>query len=107
MSWVKGQWLKNLQNLFYQVLSEKQKMHDEPKNEEHEEVKAFVEEANWDRPDYIFLPKGNHLYHQEGYYLICQSCDLTHAVFIGSKKIMVGEKDGQPILKTRKEVGMA
>ena len=81
-------------------------MQDELKTNE-EETKAIVEEASWDKPDYIFVPKGNHQYKQQGYYLVCTSCDLSHAVFIGKDKVMVGLQEGQPILKTRKEIGLA
>lgn len=80
---------------------------EEPKINEKEEIKPIAEESSWDKPDYVFLPKGTHLWHQEGYYLVCGSCDLVHAVFIGNDKLLVGfDKGGQPILKTRKEVGM-
>lgn len=78
-------------------------------NEENEidEIKPIIEESDLERPDYIFIPKGNHIYRQQGFYLVCQSCDLSHAVFIGKDKIMVGIKDGEAILKTRKELGIA
>ena len=56
-------------------------------------------------PDFVFLPKGRHTYRQEGPYLVCRSCELHHAIYIGMEKLMVGENDnGEPILKTRKEV---
>ncbi len=77
-------------------------MQDDQKKDE----KEIGETLDFSRPDYVFMPKGVHVYRQQGFYLICQSCELSHAVFIGSDKIMVGEKDGQPILKKRKEVGM-
>ena len=64
---------------------------DEQKNNEKGEVKPIVEEADWSRPDYSFEPKGNHLWRQSGYYLICGSCDLEHAIFIGKDKIMEGK----------------
>ena len=76
-------------------------------NEESKEEQPIREELNFEKPDFIFLPKGNHLYKQSGYYLICYSCDLQHAVFIGKDRVMVGEEEGQPIIKTRKELGMA
>jgi hypothetical protein len=82
----------------------------EPENkktqDEEEKIEQIAEELDFNKPDYIFLPKGNHIYKQSGYYLICQSCDLGHAVFIGKDKIMVGESEGQPIIKTRQELGM-
>ena len=62
------------------------------------------ETADFSKPDYVFTPKGIHTYRQEGYYLICRSCEIQHAVWIGADKIMVGvDKKGQPILKKRKE----
>ena len=74
---------------------------EEKKNEE------IKEELDFNKPDFIFIPKGNHIYRQEGYYLVCRSCELNHAVFIGKDKILVGMENGQPILKKRSEVGMA
>jgi len=48
------------------------------------------------------LPKGRHTYRQSGPYLVCKSCELTHAIWIGINKVMIGEnKDGTPILKKR------
>jgi hypothetical protein len=79
-------------------------MQDEQKT--NEEEKGFTEELNFDNPDFKFIPSGVHNYRQEGYYLICRSCELHHGIYIGPDKVMVGEKDGQPILKKRKEVGM-
>lgn len=79
----------------------------EPKTNEEEEIKGYEEVVDFSQPAYTFIPKGVHSYRQEGYYLVCKSCELTHATFIGKDKIMVGEKDGEPILKKRKEVGMA
>lgn len=78
---------------------------EEPKKNEQEE--AITEEYSLDKPDFIFLPKGRHVYRQQGYYLVCASCDLVHATFIGADYVMVGEKDGEPVIKKRKEVGLA
>lgn len=50
---------------------------------------------------YQFIPKGVHQWRQQGYYLVCKSCDLQHSVFIGPNQIMVGEREGKPILKKR------
>jgi hypothetical protein len=56
------------------------------------------------KPIYTFTP-GNHLYRQQGYYLVCKGCELQHAVWIGPTKIMVGvDEKGQPILKDRKDL---
>lgn len=50
-----------------------------------------------------FVP-GAHRYRQQGYYLVCKDCDLTHAVFIGKELVMVGQDENGPILKKRKEL---
>ena len=65
----------------------------EKKNEAFEEINQEV---------YKFIPKGRHTWRQQGYYLVCKTCDLQHSVFIGPDKIMVGEdEEGKPILKKR------
>ena len=70
------------------------------KQEENEKPEGEIFDFN--KPDFSFIPKGRHLWRQQGYYIICHSCDLSHAVFIGSKKIMVGENEkGEPIFKVR------
>ena len=76
-------------------------------NEElKEEIKEEGESLDFNSPAFTFTPAGRHTYRQEGYYLVCKSCELHHAVFIGPDKVMVGEtEDGQPILKTKKELG--
>ena len=62
----------------------------------------YEETLDFTKPDYVFLPKGRHTYRQQGYYLVCKSCEIAHAVWIGSTRIMVGEEeDGTPILKKR------
>jgi len=77
--------------------------------EENEESKKPIEESlNFDKPDYTFVPKETHEWRQRGYYLVCVSCEIQHAVWIGSEKIMVGvDEKGSPILKKRKDLGMA
>lgn len=68
-------------------------------SQENEETIDFT------KPDFIFLPKGNHTYRQQGYYLVCKSCEITHAIWIGSEKIMVGiDEENKPIIKKRKEI---
>ena len=57
------------------------------------------------RHDFSFIPKGRHVYRQQGPYLICRACDLDHAVHVGMEKIMVGEdENGVPIMKERSKV---
>jgi len=66
-----------------------------------------LEELDFNNPTYSFIPSGYHEYYQQGYYLVCKSCELSHAIYIGSEKVMVGkDKKGNPILKKRKEVGL-
>jgi len=73
-------------------------MDEEKKNEEQPEN----EELDFSKPDYLFEPGANHDYRQQGFYLICKSCEIEHAVWVGSDKLMVGvDKDGKPILKRR------
>lgn len=70
--------------------------------EEHEEI---IETLNFEKPDFTFIPKGHHTYRQQGYYLVCNSCDIQHATWIGSEKLMVGVSEtGEPILKDRDEL---
>jgi hypothetical protein len=68
--------------------------------EEHEEVLDFT------KPSFTFKPKGHHSYRQQGPYLVCKSCEVQHAIWIGIDKVLVGfdEKD-QPILKKKEVMG--
>jgi len=68
----------------------------EEKNEPETEVLDFT------KPDFNFIPKGSHEWRQQGYYIICKSCDLEHAVWIGSERILTGiNEKGEPILTRR------
>jgi len=70
---------------------------------ENDEILPEVEDVY--TPDFVFIPKGRHVWRQEGPYLVCRECGLHHAVFMGIEKLMVGEdEDGKPILKSRQEV---
>lgn len=74
---------------------------------EEQDTEAQGEVLNFDKPDFTFIPQGTHDMRQQGYYLICFSCEVQHAVWIGRDKLMVGVNDkGEPILKTRKELGI-
>jgi hypothetical protein len=71
-----------------------------------EDERPDNDELNFDKPQFTFVPKGNHVYRQEGPYIVCYSCELTHALFIGIENIMVGiDKTGAPIIKKRSETG--
>lgn len=65
-------------------------------------AKHETETMDFNNPTYSFVPEGKHTYRQEGGYLVCRSCELRHAVWIGMDKIMVGEdSNGNPILRKR------
>lgn len=82
-------------------------MNNQEEKENNEEEKVEEELLDFDKPDFVFIPKGLHEWRQQGFYLVCKSCELQHAVWIGMDKIMVGIKsDGTPILKNRKELGL-
>lgn len=77
------------------------------KNQQESE-KEESELLNFDKPDFVFIPKTNHEWRQQGPYLCCKSCEVEHAVWIGTNKMLTGlDRKGQPILKTRAELGMA
>jgi len=72
-------------------------MEEQNKNEDAEQ-----EILDFNKPNFEFIPKGVHEWRQQGYYIICKSCDLEHATWIGPDKILTGIKEtGDPILKVR------
>lgn len=45
-----------------------------------------------------------HQWIQRGPYLVCQSCPIVHAVWVGVDQMLVGfTDDGEPILKKRSD----
>lgn len=72
-------------------------------NNEEEEVKEEVkEEGEILRKAFEFTPSAMCTYRQRGPYIICVSCELQHAVYIGMQAVMVGtDESGRPILKKR------
>lgn len=71
-------------------------------DEEQKNNEALEEVLDFTKPNFSFIPKGSHQWKQHGPYLVCKSCDLDHAVYIGMEKIMIGlNEKGQPILKNR------
>lgn len=57
---------------------------------------------DFDNPSFTFTPSGFHTWRQEGPYVVCRSCEVEHAMWVGMDKIMVGlSDDGKPILKPR------
>lgn len=62
----------------------------------------IVETLDFTQPAYKFEPNENHDWRQQGTYVVCKSCEIMHAVFIGSEKLMVGlNEKGQPLFKKR------
>ena len=45
----------------------------------------------------VYVEKG-HRWVQQGPYLVCKSCSLTHSVYIGNDKRLTYE-DGKPVVK--------
>jgi len=67
-----------------------------------EENEAEQEVGDFNKPDYKFEPKEHHDWRQQGPYLVCKSCEIEHATYIGMEHLMVGINDqGQPILNNR------
>lgn len=66
---------------------------------------AESEELNFDKPNFKFVPKGNHEWRQQGYFIVCKSCEIEHATFIGPKKLLIGfNSKNEPIFKDRFKV---
>jgi len=78
----------------------------EPKPKENkDEVEEYGEVL---QKEFEWSATGDCRYKQRGIYLVCTSCEVQHAQFIGMEKIMVGEdKEGRPILKLRSELNVA
>lgn len=62
----------------------------------------ITETLDFSKPDFVFTPNENHEWRQKGYFIVCKSCEIMHAVFIGPEKIMVGlDEKGKPLFKKR------
>jgi len=73
-------------------------------NEEKDD--SIIETLDFTKPDYTFKPNENHNWRQQGPYLVCKSCEISHSTYIGMDKVMVGiDEKGQPLLKKRNEIG--
>lgn len=60
------------------------------------------ETLDFTKPSFVFKPEANHTFRQQGPYIICKSCEVTHAVWIGIEKVLVGfDQRGQPIIKKK------
>lgn len=63
------------------------------------------ETLDFTKPTYEFRPEAHHSYKQQGPYLVCKGCEITHSVWVGIEKVLSGfDREGQPILKNKKEV---
>lgn len=78
--------------------NEDEKLLEEPLEEPLEETLDFT------HPDYTFIPKEVHDWRAQGPYLICKSCEITHAVYIGMEKMLVGlDSEGKPLFENRED----
>lgn len=69
---------------------------------EKDQNEAFEESLDFNSPSFQFIPKGSHQWRQQGPYIICKSCELEHAAYIGMEHLMTGiDERGMPILKNR------
>lgn len=63
---------------------------------------AENEALDFSNPAYSFVPNDYHEWRQQGPYVVCKTCEIQHATFIGIDKIMVGiNEKGLPILEKR------
>jgi hypothetical protein len=67
--------------------------------ERNQEEKEQTEVQNFNMPDYSFIPKGSHDWRQQGPYLVCKSCEIQQATWMGVNKRMVGMNKKGPIIK--------
>jgi hypothetical protein len=71
-------------------------------DEEILNLKSEEKAYDFDNPEFVFTPKGVHNWKQEGPYIVCRSCEIEHAIYVGMEKMMVGiDDEGRPILKSR------
>lgn len=69
-------------------------------NGQAENNKDEQEVLDFDSPIYVFKPNDRHGWIQQGPYLICKTCELDHATYIGIDKHLMGlDEKGQPILE--------
>lgn len=72
---------------------------------QNEEDTKETEILDFTKADFVFEPKQYHEWRQMGPYLVCKSCEVEHASYIGMSQLLVGlDSEGVPILKDRSEV---
>ena len=75
-------------------------LHTNPSSNDEEQVQP--EEQIFNSENVVYFPGGRHVWRQQGPYCVCMACDLSHAVYIGMERVMVGEdENGKPILRAR------
>jgi hypothetical protein len=68
------------------------------------ETEETQEELDFENPDFVFRAGETHDWRQQATYLVCKSCELQHAVYIGSGRVLAGLRDdGTPILMDRED----
>lgn len=67
-------------------------------HEEHP-IQELVEDLDFNKAKQ-FVPE-NCTWVQRGIYIVCTSCELQHAVYIGTDKMLVGMRDGKPLLQEK------
>jgi hypothetical protein len=73
-------------------------------DEDISQLNSQEEPYDFDNPEFVFTPKGVHNWRQEGIYVVCRSCEIEHAIYIGPNKMMVGlNDDGSPRLVDRQD----
>jgi len=73
--------------------------------ENQDEQEVIVEEGEVMQKEFEFTPTGTCRFRQRGPYLVCVSCEVQHATWIGMDKIMTGEdENGKPIGRSRSTV---
>lgn len=60
------------------------------------------EQLDFNKPSFRFEPNEQHDWRQKGPYLVCRSCEVQHATYVGLGKMLMGlDSEGKPILKSR------
>jgi len=73
-------------------------------NKEKKETEVVEDYGEVMQKEYEFIPNALCHYKQRGIYLVCVSCELQHALFIGTDRFYVGDdENGRPILVEKKE----
>jgi len=60
---------------------------------------AEISQIDTEKDVEAYIPKEGHEWRQQGPYLICNSCPLQHATYIGMKKQLIGFENSKPIFK--------